>query len=79
MRKIFLILSLLIFSCDEENIGPGGEFMGFECNKPSYSSMPKHDSKDGNLSKLYITSLKPLAKLTIINTAGMIPINVPIK
>ena len=48
LRYIFIIISFIIFSCDEENIEPGGEFMGFECNKPSYSSMPKHDSKDGN-------------------------------
>ena len=38
-----------------------------------------NDSKDGNLSKLYIASLKPLPKLTIINIAGMIPTKVPIK
>ena len=38
-----------------------------------------NDKKDGNLSKLYIALLKPLPKLTIINIAGKIPINVPIK
>jgi hypothetical protein len=38
-----------------------------------------NDKKDGNLSKLYIASLKPLPKLTKINIGGMIPINVPTK
>ena len=38
-----------------------------------------NDKKDGNLSKLYIALLKPLPRLTRINIAGKIPINVPIK
>tara|TARA_B100001564_G_C20599797_1_gene652133 strand:- start:169 stop:1269 length:1101 start_codon:yes stop_codon:yes gene_type:complete len=52
MKKIlkYLILFILLVnvSCEELDNEPAGEFNGFECNKPSYSSMPEHDSKDGD-------------------------------
>jgi len=47
-KYFFIAISLMMISCDKgtENIGTNGEFL-FECNKPSYSSMPKRDSKEG--------------------------------
>jgi hypothetical protein len=47
-KYFFIAISLIMISCDKgsENIGTNGEFL-FECNTPSYSSMPERDSKNG--------------------------------
>ena len=67
LKNILLIFTVLFISCEDEDIDSAGIPIIFECNKPSYSSIPDYDSRDGKY-RFYTYSGKNFLRYVLIRT-----------
>ena len=71
-KSLLLIFTLLFISCEEDDIDSGGIPIIFECNKPSYSSIPDYDRREGKY-RFYTYSWQEFPQICINTYEGVSP------